>query len=211
MNFQISGLHERHFQHLFGQTSEVLAKHGVERITVDSRPGYPCRVSLKDVNIGETVLLMNYKHLPALSPYRSSHAIFVMEGAKGAIFGKNHIPEMLRNRLLSVRAFDANEMMVDADVVDGLDLEPIIERMFSIELVDFLHIHNAKRGCFMARAVSGRSISPIYLGPSDRRRRKQSLRARQKKRAPQTGPFSVQAEAFRRVRYSLPADPSGPA
>jgi hypothetical protein len=102
-------------------------------------------------------------------------------------------------------------MMVDADVVDGLDLEPIIERMFSIELVDFLHIHNAKRGCFMARAVSGRSISPIYLGPSDRRRRKQSLRARQKKRAPQTGPFSVQAEAFRRVRYSLPADPSGPA
>jgi hypothetical protein len=112
----------------------------------------------------ETVLLMNYKHLPALSPYRSSHAIFVMEGAKGAIFGKNHIPEMLRNRLLSVRAFDANEMMVDADVVDGLDLEPIIERMFSIELVDFLHIHNAKRGCFMARAVSGRSISPIYLG-----------------------------------------------
>jgi hypothetical protein len=169
MNFQISGLHERHFQHLFGQTSEVLAKHGVERITVDSRPGYPCRVSLKDVNIGETVLLMNYKHLPALSPYRSSHAIFVMEGAKGAIFGKNHIPEMLRNRLLSVRAFDANEMMVDADVVDGLDLEPIIERMFSIELVDFLHIHNAKRGCFMARAVSGRSISqkkgPRKRGP----------------------------------------------
>ena len=96
MNFQISGLHERHFQHLFGQTSEVLAKHGVERITVDSRPGYPCRVSLKDVNIGETVLLMNYKHLPALSPYRSSHAIFVMEGAKGAIFGKNHISQCPR-------------------------------------------------------------------------------------------------------------------
>ncbi len=152
MNFQISGLEEGRFQHLFGQAPEELAKYGVERMTVESQPGYPCRVSLRDVNVGETVLLMNYEHLSAASPYRSSHAIFVKEGASGATVGKNQIPEMLRIRLLSVRAFDANEMMVDADVVDGDDLEPIIERMLSIESVDFLHIHNAKRGCFMARA-----------------------------------------------------------
>ncbi len=152
MNFQISGLDEGHFQHLFGQASEVLAKAGVERMTVESQPGYPCRVSLEDVDIGETVLLMNYEHLPGLSPYRSSHAIFVKEGASGATVGKNQIPEMLRIRLLSVRAFDANGMMIDADVVDGHDLEPTIKRMLSIESVDFLHIHNAKRGCFIARA-----------------------------------------------------------
>lgn len=152
MNFQISGLEESRFQHLFGQAPEALAKYGVERMTVESQPGYPCRVSLRDVNVGETVLLMNYEHLSAPSPYRSSHAIFVKEGASGATVGKNQIPEMLRIRLLSVRAFDANGMMVEADVVDGDDLEPIIERMLSIESVDFLHIHNAKRGCFMARA-----------------------------------------------------------
>ena len=152
MNFQISGLDEGRFQHLFGQTPEILAEYGVERMTVDSHPGYPCRVSLKDVNIGETVLLMNYEHLPAQSPYRSSHAIFVKEGASGAIVGKNQIPEMLQIRLLSVRAFDANGMMVDADVVDGHDVEPVIERMLSTRSVDFLHIHNAKRGCFIARA-----------------------------------------------------------
>lgn len=152
MNFQISGLDEGHFQHLFGQSPEVLAKRGVERMTVESQPGYPCRVSLKDVDIGETVLLMNYEHLSALSPYRSSHAIFVKEGARGAIVGKNQIPEMLRIRLLSVRAFDADAMMIDADVVDGHDLEPTIKRMLAIESVDFLHIHNAKRGCFIARA-----------------------------------------------------------
>jgi hypothetical protein len=94
---------------------------------------------------------MNYEHLPAQSPYRSSHAIFVKEGARRASVGKNKIPELLRIRLLSVRAFDANDMMVDADVVGGHDLEPIIETMLSIESVAFLHIHNAKRGCFMAR------------------------------------------------------------
>ena len=76
-------------------------------------------------------------HLLTVSPYRSSHAIFVKDGASGAIVGKNQIPEMLRIRLLSVRAFDANGMMVDAYVVDGYDLEPIIERMLSIDSVDF--------------------------------------------------------------------------
>ena len=152
MNFQISGLDEGRFQHLFGQAPEELAKYAVERMTVESQPGYPCRVSLRDVNVGETVLLMNYEHLSTRSPYRSSHAIFVKEGASEATVGKSQIPEMLRIRLLSVRSFDANGMMVDADVVDGHNLETMIERMLSIESVDFLHIHNAKRGCFMARA-----------------------------------------------------------
>ena len=152
MNFQISGLHVRHFKHLFGLHPEELGKLGVERMTVDARPGYPCRVSLDDAKIGETVLLMNYEHLSAPSPYRSSHAIFVKEGATGAMLGRNQVPEMLRTRLLSVRAFDADATMVDADVVVGQNLEPTIERMLSSESVAFLHLHNARRGCFMARA-----------------------------------------------------------
>ena len=114
MNFQISGLDERLFRHLVGQSPEVLATYGVERVTVDSHPGFPCRVSLTDVDVGETVLLMNFEHLPALSPYRSAHAIFVREGASRAI----------------------------------------IQRMLSMKPVSFLHFHNAKRGCFIARVDS---------------------------------------------------------
>jgi hypothetical protein len=152
MNFRIRGLHKGQFQHFFGRDAEELAEHGIERMTVESQPGYPCRVSLEDVDIGESVLLMNYEHLPALSPYRSSHAIFVKEGASEANVGKNQIPEMLRIRLLSVRGYNGNGVMLDADVVDGQDLETIIERMLSVEAIEFLHIHNAKRGCFMARA-----------------------------------------------------------
>ena len=151
MNFQISGLDEGHFRPLFGQDAKELAKYGVERMTVESQPGYPCRVSLKDVEIGETVLLMNYEHLPVASPYRSSHAIFVHEGSARTIVDKNQIPEMLRSRLLSVRAFDQDGIMVDADVVDGHELEPVIERMLSMRSVSFLHLHNAARGCFLAR------------------------------------------------------------
>jgi hypothetical protein len=151
MNFQISGLDEGHFRYLFGQDAEELAKYGVERMTVESQPGYPCRVSLKDVEIGETVLLMNYEHLPVASPYRSSHAIFVHEGSTRTIVDKNRIPEMLRSRLLSVRAFNQGGMIVDADVVDGHELEPVIKRMLLKRSVSFLHLHNAARGCFLAR------------------------------------------------------------
>ena len=151
MNFQISGLDENQFEHLFGAAEEVLAEYGVERMTVETRPGYPCRISLEDAAIGETVLLMNYEHLPVATPYRSAHAIFVREGATRADIGPNKIPELIRIRLLSVRSFDANGTMLDADVVDGTAVEPMIERMLSLPDVDFLHIHNAKRGCFIAR------------------------------------------------------------
>jgi hypothetical protein len=151
MNFQICGLNRGQFSHLFGESARGLAEYGVERMTVDEKPGFPCRVSLEDIDVGKTVLLMNYEHQAALSPYRSSHAIFVQEWATQADLGKNQIPEMLRIRVISVRAFDASGMMVDADIVNENELEGMIDRMFSIESVRYLHLHNAKRGCFAAR------------------------------------------------------------
>ena len=94
---------------------------------------------------------MNYEHQPARSPYRSSHAIFVREGVNPAVLRKNEVPEALRIRLISVRAFDSDGMMIDADVVDGRNLESMIDRMFAIESVSYLHLHNAKPGCFAAQ------------------------------------------------------------
>lgn len=151
MAFQISGLDVGEFSHSFGKDKETLAQSGITRIIVDSKPGYPCRVSLQDADIGESVLLMNYEHQPASSPYRSSHAIFVRESADQANPGQNEVPDVLRHRLISVRAFDSAGMMVDADIVDGLELESMISRMIAIESVSYLHLHNAKRGCYAAR------------------------------------------------------------
>ena len=151
MSFRISGLDVDQFSHLFGEDLETLSKSGVERMIVDNKPGYPCRVSLQDADIGDTVLLMNYEHQPALSPYRSSHAIFVREWAGQTKPGRNEVPEMLRHRMISVRAFDSSGMMVDADIVDGRQLESMIDRMLAIESVSYLHLHNAKRGCYAAR------------------------------------------------------------
>jgi hypothetical protein len=149
MDFQIFALDIEQFRHLFGQDQESLAKQGVQRRIVDSSPGYPCRVSLQDAEVGENVLLMNYEHQPAATPFQSSHAIFVRESATQAMLDTNEVPKMFRHRLLSVRAFDASGMMIDADVVDGEHLESLIERMLVNVSTDYLHVHNAKLGCYV--------------------------------------------------------------
>lgn len=149
--FVIQGLPPAPFRPLFGMPDATLAERGAIRMTCDAAPGFPCRVTLADAEPGETLLLLNYEHLPVASPYRSTHAIFVREAAQEAARYENRVPEMLTRRLLSVRAFDANGMMIDADVVDGVELEPTIERMFDDPRTAYLHAHNAKPGCFAAR------------------------------------------------------------
>jgi hypothetical protein len=155
MGFQISALNIDQFSHLFGQDREALARQGVQRMVADNKPGFPCRVSLLDAEVGENVLLMNYEHQPMPTPFRSSHAIFVRECASQAIPGRNEVPEMFRHRLLSVRAFDASGMMIDADVIDGERLESMIEHMLANKSADNLHIHNAKLGCYAALVKRG--------------------------------------------------------
>jgi len=55
---------------------------------------------------------------------------------------------MLRTRLLSLRAFDAHGMLVDADVVDGRALEPALDRLLADAA--YVHVHFAKPGCYAA-------------------------------------------------------------
>ncbi|HET9389093.1 MAG TPA: DUF1203 domain-containing protein [Steroidobacteraceae bacterium] len=151
MSFRVSGLPVAEFVPLFGLPEAELASRGIARHTADVFPGFPCRVSLKDAEPGETLLLLNYEHLSVASPYRSRYAIYVRETAREAQLEVDEVPLVLRRRLLSLRAFDGAGMLKDADVVDGSALEPLIDRMLAREDVAYLHVHNAKPGCFAAR------------------------------------------------------------
>jgi hypothetical protein len=153
MNFRIQGLPVAPFAPLFDLDEHALAARGVVRRMADRRPGFPCRVSLRDAEPGETLLLLNYEHLPVSGPYRSRHAIYVREHAEEYTPQVNEIPELLRTRLLSVRAYDTGGMMVDAEVVDGAELAPVIARLFDAPAVAYLHLHNAKPGCFAASVL----------------------------------------------------------
>ena len=155
MSYVISGIDPAPFRHLYGLSDAALADAGAVRMIADAKPGFPCRVTLEDAEPGAAVLLVNHEHLPVDTPYRSRHAIFVAEGAERRARFANAIPEQLRLRLLSVRAFDANDMMIDADVLDGASLEAEIARMLDDPRAAYLHVHNARRGCFAARVDRG--------------------------------------------------------
>lgn len=152
MSFRISSLPVEPFQALFGLSDTELAKHGARRYVADSKPGFPCRVTMADAEPGETLILLNYEHLPVQSsPYRAKGPIFVRESAKAGTTVEGSVPDYLARRPLSVRAYDKDGMMLDADVVDGKALEPAISRFFENDDVAYLHAHFAKRGCYMAR------------------------------------------------------------
>jgi hypothetical protein len=151
MDFRIKGLEPAQFSHLFALDDAELARCDAVRCVSDGKPGFPCRVSLEDAEPGETVLLVNYEHLPVDSPYRSRHAIYVREKAFAPFEGVNTVPAMLRERLLSVRAIDARGHIVDAEVTEGTGLATLVDRFFGDDRVAYLHAHFARRGCFAAR------------------------------------------------------------
>lgn len=151
MSFRITGLPPEQFRHLFGLSDSELAKHGAKRHIADTKPGYPDRIEVRDAEPGETVILLNYVHQPADNAYRASHAIFVREGAETAYDRTNEIPDALRLRQISLRAFDVDHLMVDADLSDGDKIEHVIERLFADPHVAYMQAHYAKRGCYAAR------------------------------------------------------------
>jgi hypothetical protein len=151
MRFQVSALPREPFAPLFELDDEQLRAKGAKRYIADRRPGFPCRVSLRDAEPGERVVLVPFWHQPADTPYRASGPIFVREAAQQVSPDVNAVPELLRLRPLSVRAYDADALLVAADIVDGRDLEPVIQRLFDDPAVRYLHVHFAKPGCYACR------------------------------------------------------------
>lgn len=151
MSFVIRSLPRSPFEHLLQLSDDALRERGALRTVATKKPGFPCRVSLVDAEIGETVLLTNYEHQPLATPFRASHAIYVREHAVEANLQPNEVPELLRSRVLSVRAFDKEGMLKDADLVDGRVLEECLQRLLDNPRCEYLHLHYAKPGCYAAR------------------------------------------------------------
>lgn len=150
MTYRICGLDPAPFEPLFGLADEELAERGIFRMTVNS-PTFPCRVSLTDRAIGETVLLLNHVSHDVANPYRASHAIFVTEGEGQAAEYVDQIPPVFEKRVLSLRGFDADGMMADAVLTQPGEADAGIRRLFANPAIETIHAHNATRGCFAAR------------------------------------------------------------
>ena len=151
MAYRITGLSPEPFRPLFGLSDAELEQRGAQRWTAKPGSGLPDRVEMRDALPGETLLLVNYEHQPAATPYRSSHAIFIREGASTAYDRADEIPAGMRSRMLSLRAFDREHLMVDAELVEGREAEAAIGRLFARADAEYIHAHYATRGCYAGR------------------------------------------------------------
>lgn len=150
-SFRIVGLPLAQFGPLFSLNDNELAQKGARRVIVDAKPGFPCRVSLQDAEIGENVILVPFTHHDVDSPYRASGPIFVRERANEAQPATGEIPDVVLIRTMSVRAYDDNGMMVNGEVVPGRELKSRIEELFANPKLSYLHLHNAGAGCYSCK------------------------------------------------------------
>ena len=150
MTYIVRGLDPAPYQALFGLSDAELADRGAVRMTVTT-PTFPCRVSLTDRALGETVLLVNHVSHDVANPYRASHAIFVTERAEEAAEYVDRVPPVFEKRTLSLRGFDENGMMPDAILTQPAEADAGIRKLFANDNIVSIHAHNATRGCFAAR------------------------------------------------------------
>ena len=149
----IEGLPSALFADLFALSDADLATRGIRRVFAAENPGigYPCRVSLAFGQAGEELLLINHRHLDKPgSPYRSEGPIFVRRNARQ--FSKSDAyPEIVMQREMAVRAYDAEGMMIEADLAEKEALKALVERWLARPDIAHVDIHSARRGCFFCR------------------------------------------------------------
>ena len=150
MTYRIRGLDPTPYRPLMGLSDAELASHDAVRMTVDTKPGFPCRITLDDLEPGTNVLLLNHVSHDN-GPYRASHAIFVSESASEAAEYEDSVPPALDRRILSLRAFDAKGMMVEAMLAQPGEADAAIRGLLTDASVNHIDAHNAVRGCFAAR------------------------------------------------------------
>jgi hypothetical protein len=150
MSFRVLGLSPEPFRPIFAMPDTQLHRLGARRVIADN-PRMPCRVSMEHAQPGEELLLLNFEHQPANTPYRATHAIYVRKLADRAYDAVDTVPDVLASRLLAVRAFNAQDMMIDAEVCQGAQVAKMFEQFLADPQTCYLQVHNARRGCYAAR------------------------------------------------------------
>ena len=151
--FRLLALAHEPFEPFFSLTDEALRAKGIVRRVATQAFGFPCRVSLEHAQIGDELLLLPFVHHAVESPYRASGPIFVRRGVRQRELAAGEVPPYVTQRLMSIRAYDATNMMLAAEVCEGTLVAAQLERFFADENVAYVQLHNAKYGCYSCQAV----------------------------------------------------------
>ena len=146
-DFRITAI-ENNYNQLFNLNDKELREMSIYKMIVDAKPGYPCRVTLEDAEIGEEVLLLSFEYHKTQSPYKASGPIFIRKNSVKVNLKTNEIPKMLFQRQQTLRMYDENGIMVDAKSPKSNNIRKEIELSFSNNNVSYIQVHNTNPGCY---------------------------------------------------------------
>ncbi|HET8756356.1 MAG TPA: DUF1203 domain-containing protein [Solirubrobacteraceae bacterium] len=112
----------------------------------------PCRRCLRNARTGENLLLIPYDPFLVRSPYTGEGPVYVhADGCDEHRAEPDVLPEQVdAPRQFSVRAYDADAMLLDAAVVPAGELAATARALLGTG-AEFLHAHFAGPGCFAFR------------------------------------------------------------
>ena len=151
MAYRIEGLAPQAFESLFGMMDGELAARGARRVTADAPTGFPCRVSLRDADEGEELVLLNHVSHDVNGPFRTAYAIYVRKAAEAPASYEDEAPAYLDGRTLSLRGFGADGLLKHGLLAMPGEADARIRELLARPEVDTIHAHAATYGCFLAR------------------------------------------------------------
>lgn len=152
-SFRLIGLEPKQFGQLFDLSDSELKARNIRRVIADADFGFPCRVCLEDAQSGDELLLLPFQHQPAAGPYQASGPIYVRKGSQLKRLLPDEVPPYVSRRQISLRAYDADHSIIAAEVVEGVEVAKHLTALFENSRIRYVHLHNAKRGCFSCTAL----------------------------------------------------------
>lgn len=151
MTYFIRGLDPQDFAPLFALDDDALASRRAVRTTARASRGFPCRVSLRDADEGDELLLLHHVNHAVDTPYRHAFAIYVRKDAAEAAQYVDTCPPVFEGRPIALRGFSAAGMLVDARLAQPGETDAAIRALLQDGTIAYIDAHNAAHGCFAAR------------------------------------------------------------
>jgi hypothetical protein len=127
---------------------------GGNPIRLMDEPDAPCRVCLRNARAGEPVLLGSWHLKRPRGIYWTPSPIFVHARTCAPFGMPDTVPDIVRGRMVSVRAYGGEGDMCLYDLGhagDGDGIEAPLARALDDRRTSFVNIHTARPGCLLCR------------------------------------------------------------
>lgn len=151
MTYSIRGLEPAPFAPLFAMQEDELSSRRAVRLRAKASAGYPCRVSLRDADEGDELVLIHHVNHDVETPYRNAFAIYIRKDAGEAGVFIDECPPVFAGRPITLRGYDADGMLAAARLPGLGEVDTCIRELLEDRSIAYIDAHNAAHGCFAAR------------------------------------------------------------